>query len=89
MILDFIIGVTLLGTLFHLSFAIWKIRVLSPFGSSVGANICYGIFVLAVSVSLYLYSHGLNQLLQDNLYLGGLFAIAFMIIFGVLVNRKK
>jgi len=50
MIIDFIIGVMLLGSLFHLSFGIWKVKVISPFGSTFKSNILYGIFVLGVSI---------------------------------------
>ena len=89
MIIDFIIGVMLMGSLFHISFAIWNTEVLSPFGSSKKSNIFYGIFVLCVSISLYLYKNGLGELLQDKLYIGGLFALFYTILFGIWTNRKR
>jgi len=39
MIIDFIIGIMLLGSVFHLSMAIWDVRVISPFGKSKKANV--------------------------------------------------
>lgn len=88
MIIDFVIGVMLMGSLFHLSFAIWNIEVLSPFGKSIKSNIIYGIFVLLISLSLYLYKYGIDELFQDKMYLGGLFALIYTIIFGLIINRK-
>ena len=89
MIIDFIIGVMLMGSLFHLSFAIWKVKVLSPFGSSTTANMIYGLFVLCISVGLYLYKNGAQALLDDKLYLGGLFALIYTLIFGLIVTRNR
>ncbi len=88
MLINFIIGVMLMGSLFHLSFGIWKVKVLSPFGSSKKSNILYGIFVLCISIGLYIYENGLNKLIHDNLYLGGLFALIYTIIFGLWTTRK-
>jgi len=89
MVIDFIIGVLIMGSLFHISFAIWNIKVLSPFGSSNKSNTFYGIFVLCISVGLYLHKNGLNNLLQDKLYLGALFALLYTIVFGLWTTRKK
>lgn len=88
MIFEFIIGVMLMGSLFHLSFAIWNIKVLSPFGTSKKSNIYYGILVLSISIGLYGYKFGLNELLHDKIYLGALFALLYTIIFGLWTNRK-
>ena len=88
MIIDFIIGVMLMGSLFHISFGIWNVKVLSPFGSSKKSNLLYGIFVLGISQSLYLYKNGLNELMQDKLYLGGLFALFYTVLFGLWVTGK-
>ncbi len=54
MIIDFIIGIMLLGSMFHLSMAIWDVRVISPFGMSKKANIAYGILVSCITIGLYL-----------------------------------
>ena len=88
MFIDFIIGVMLMGSLFHISFGIWNVNVLSPFGTSKKSNILYGIFVLGISVGLYIFKNGLNQLINDKLYLGGLFALFYTIAFGLWVTRK-
>ena len=89
MIIDFIIGVLLLGSLFHLSFSLWNIRVVSPFGASKQSNLAYGIFVLLISMGLFAYNYGLGALLQNGIYLGGLFAVFFTIGLGLLVNRRN
>ena len=89
MIIDFIIGVMLMGSLFHLSFAIWNMKVLSPFGKGIKQNIAYGIFVFLVSVGLYLYKYGMNELAQDKMYLGGVFALIYTVILGLWINRKQ
>lgn len=88
MIIDFIIGVLLLGSLFHLSFALWNIKVVSPFGASKQSNAVYGFSVLIISVALFVYNHGLEALLQNGIYLGGLFAVFFTIGLGSLINRN-
>lgn len=89
MIIDFAIGVMLLGSLFHLSMAIWNVRVISPFGKSKKANILYGILVSCITVGLYLYKKGFDSLIHDYLYLGGIFAILYTVGLGLWVNRKK
>ena len=88
MLIDFIIGVMLMGSLFHISFGIWNVKVLSPFGTSKKSNILYGIFVLGISVGLFIFKNGLNELINDKLYLGGLFALLYTILFGLWVTRK-
>jgi len=87
MFIEFVIGVLLLGSLFHLSFGVWSIKVLSPFGSSKRSNVSYGTFVLGISLGLYLFERGLTVLVDDYLYLGGLFAIAYTVVLGLWVTR--
>ncbi len=89
MILDFIIGLLLMGSLFHLSFGIWRIETLSPFGTSSKSNIWYGILVLGISLGLFLYQHGFTGLLENGMYLGGLFALLYTVIFGMWYTRQK
>ena len=81
--LDFVTGVLLLGSLLHLTFGLWRTKMISPFGSSNTANILYGIFVLSISVSLYIYQYGIAGLLQNYVILGGLFAILYAVVFGI------
>jgi len=89
MIIDFIIGAMLLGSIFHLSMAIWDVRVISPFGMSKKANIAYGILVSCLTIGLYLYKNGLDAMLNDYIYLGGIFAVAYTIILGLWTKRKE
>lgn len=83
MIIYFIIGVMLMGSLFHLSFAIWNVKVISSFGYSKKANVLYGSLVFCFTIGLYLYKNGLNAMLEDKLYLGGLFALTYTLILGL------
>lgn len=87
MFIDFMIGVFLLGSLFHLSMAIWNVKVISPFGISKKANIAYGISVLCFTIGLYLYKNGLHTMLKDYIYLGGIFAVAYTVALGLWSNR--
>jgi len=89
MIVDFIIGIMLLGSLFHFSMAIWNVRVISPFGMSKKANIAYGVLISFITISLYLYKNGLQKMLNDYIYLGGLFAIVYTVLLGLWINRTK
>jgi len=75
MVWDFVGGVLLLGSMLHLSFGIWEVPMISPFGSSARANVLYGSFALLVSLGLYGYRHGTEAIGGDGLLLGGLFAI--------------
>ena len=88
MIINFIIGIMLLGSMFHLSMAIWDVRVISPFGMSKKANIAYGILVSFITIGLYLYKNGLDVMLNDYLYLGGIFAVVYTVVLGLWTNRK-
>jgi len=89
MIIDFIIGIMLLGSIFHLSMAIWDVRVISPFGMSKKANIAYGILVSCITIGLYLYKNGIDTMLNDYIYLGGLFAVVYTVLLGLWTNRSE
>jgi len=88
MVTDFIIGVMLLGSMFHLSMAIWDVRVISPFGMSKAGNIAYGILVSCIAIGLYLYKGGLGEMLNDYFFIGGVFAVLYTVLLGLWTNRN-
>ena len=73
--IDFIIGLTLINTIPHFVLGIWKGRVLSGLGFSNTGNILYGLLNFVVSISLFLYQYGLDGLLENGMYAGGLFVV--------------
>ncbi len=83
MVLDFFVGVILLGSMLHLTFGLWRVPMISPFGRSNGANILYGCLVLTLALGLYIYAHGLAALMQNAVMLGGVFAIAYAVVLGL------
>jgi len=77
-ILDFIIGATLMNAMPHLVLGIWKGRMFSIFGFGNKQNIAYGSLCLIASISLYIYNHGLEKMLEDKIYCG---ALALLLIY--------
>lgn len=84
MIIDFIIGLTLINTIPHFVLGIWKGRMFSGFGFGNGANIGYGIINFAISISLFLYKYGWTGLLENGIYLGALFVLVSYFLVGKL-----
>jgi hypothetical protein len=56
--------------------------MLGGFGFGKKANILYGIMNLVISISLYLYNYGLDGLLANEMYLGGLFVVLCFLVGG-------
>lgn len=81
-IVDFIIGVTLVNTVPHLVLGIWGGRTLGGFGFGNRANIAYGLFNLAVSVTLMWWNYGWDGFLANEMYLGGLFVVLCFVFGG-------
>ena len=78
--IDFLIGLTMVNTLPHFTLGIWKGRILSLFGFGDKQNIAYGILNFVVSVSLFHYKYGLENVLEHSWFVGGMFvAIAYFI----------
>lgn len=75
MIIDFIIGLTLINTLPHFVLGIWKGRMFSGLGFGNTANILYGLLNFIISISLFLYKYGLSGMLENGIYLGALFVL--------------
>lgn len=74
-ILDFIIGLTLVNTIPHFVLGIWKGRMFSGFGFGNRNNILYGLLNFTVAISLFLYQYGMEGLLKNFIFLGGLFVV--------------
>ncbi|MGH1336575.1 MAG: hypothetical protein ACRBFS_10635 [Aureispira sp.] len=75
MIIDFIIGLTLVNALPHFVLGLWKGRMFSIFGFGNTQNILYGILNFIIAISLLLYKYGLEGLTQNYMFLGGAFVI--------------
>lgn len=84
MIIDFIIGLTLINTIPHFVLGIWKGRMLSGLGFGNTQNIIYGIINFAISISLFLYKYGWKGILENAIYLGALFVLISYFIVGKL-----
>ena len=71
-IIDFIIGMTLMNGMPHFVLGIWKGRMFSIFGFGTVKNILYGLLNFAISLGLFIYRHGAEQLLKNGIYAGAL-----------------
>jgi len=83
-LIDFIIGLTLVNMLPHFVLGIWKGRMLSGLGFGNTKNILYGLLNLIISISLFFFKYGIEELLSNGIYLGGLFVILSYLIVGKL-----
>ncbi len=70
--IDFIIGLTLINTIPHFVLGIWKGRMFSGLGFGNTANIIYGIINFITSISLFIYTYGVEGLLNNGIYIGAL-----------------
>jgi hypothetical protein len=84
MIIDFIIGLTLINTIPHFVLGIWRGRMFSGLGFGNTQNIVYGIINFVISISLFVYKYGLAGILENGIYLGALFVLISYFIVGKL-----
>lgn len=84
MIIDFLIGLTLINTIPHFVLGIWKGRMFSGLGFGNTANILYGILNFLISIGLFLYKYGASGLMENGIYLGALFVLVSYFIVGKL-----
>jgi len=79
-IIDFLIGLTLMNAMPHFVLGVWKGRMFSAFGFGNMQNILYGLLNCVISVGLFLYKYGPEQLFQNGIYAGalGLVVIYFL-----------
>ena len=81
-IIDFIIGATLMNAMPHLVLGIWGGRMFSLFGFGNKKNIAYGFLCLIISVSLYAYQYGFENILQNGIYGGALVLLLIYFLTG-------
>lgn len=82
--IDFIIGLTLINTIPHFVLGIWKGRMFSGLGFGNTANITYGFINFITSISLFLYTYGVEGLIKNGIYMGALFVLISYFIVGKL-----
>lgn len=75
--IDFFTGWFLMNAMPHFVFGVWHQRVLSLFGFGDKQNIFYAAFNTSVSLGLFHWNHGIENLLDHGIYLGCL-AILFI-----------
>ena len=69
-IIDFLIGMTLMNAMPHFVLGTWKARIISAFGFGNTRNIVYGILNFLISIGLFLYKYGVEQLTENGIYTG-------------------
>jgi hypothetical protein len=77
-IIDFLIGMTLMNAMPHFVLGVWKVRMFSAFGFGNTKNILYGILNFIISLELFLYKYGGEQLIRNGIYIG---ALALLLIY--------
>lgn len=81
-IVDFLIGMTLMNSMPHFVLGTWKGRMFSAFGFGDAKNILYGLLNFFVSISLYVYKYGADQLASNGLYTGALTILVIYFLTG-------
>lgn len=64
----------------HLVLGIWQGRMFSAFGFGNKQNIAYGLLCLGISVALFIYRYGADQIFDNGIYFG---AVSLLIIYAV------
>ena len=62
----------------HLVLGTWKGRMFSLFGFGNLQNVLYAILNLVISVGLFIYQYGIQQLFKNGIYAG---ALALLVIY--------
>ncbi len=82
MIIDFIIGATLMNALPHLLVGQGNIRFLGLFGFGNMQNIAYAGLSTVISTSLFTWKYGLDGWQENTIYSGAVFVLATYWFFG-------
>jgi len=80
--IDFFIGLTLMNAMPHFVLGVWKVRMLSAFGFGNSKNILYGIVNFIISIGLFLYKYGIEQLMGNGIYVGALVLLVIYFLTG-------
>ena len=81
-ILDFLIGLTLMNAMPHFILGIWKGRMLSAFGFGNTKNILYGVLNFALSLGLFIFRYGIEQVFKNGIYAGALVLLLIYFLTG-------
>ena len=81
-IVDFLIGMTLMNAVPHFFLGVWKARMFSAFGFGDLKNILYGLLNFAISLGLFLYKYGLEEVLKNGIYAGALLLLVIYFLTG-------
>ena len=81
-IIDFVIGLTLMNAMPHFVLGTWGGRMFSIFGFGDVQNILYGLLNFSISVGLFLYKYGPEQLFQNGIYAGALVLLVIYFLTG-------
>ncbi len=81
-IIDFLIGLTLMNAMPHFVLGVWKGRMFSAFGFGNRKNMLYGATNLVLSLSLFLFRYGPEQLLHNGIYSGALVLLLIYFLTG-------
>ena len=87
MLLDFIIGATLMNALPHLLVGYGHIRFLSLFGYGNLPNIGYAALSTLVSTGLFSWKYGVEGWCTNMLYVGAITVLISYWIFGKIIIR--
>jgi hypothetical protein len=90
--IDFLIGLTLMNAMPHFVLGTWKARMFSAFGFGDTKNILYGLLNFAISIGLFIYKYGVEQLLRNGIYSGALVILSIYFLTGwfwYLIFHKK
>ena len=80
MLIDFIIGLTLMNALPHMLVGMGNIRFLGLFGYGNTQNIAYAALSTVVSCTLFTWKYGLEGWTENGIYLG---AVAVLVAYWV------
>ena len=81
-IIDFLIGLTMVNAIPHFVLGVWKGRMLSLFGFGNKQNIAYGVLNFILSFSLFHYKYGIDSVLENGMFVGGMFVVIAYFIIG-------
>lgn len=80
--IDFLIGLTMMNAMPHFVLGIWQGRMFSAFGFGNWQNILYGLLNFVISLALFLFKYGANQLFQNHIYFGALTLLVIYLLTG-------
>ncbi len=87
-ILDYMIGLLLLGAMIHIASSRIGIHFPTIFGSTPKINLIYGIIVAIIAIELYIYKYGLMATINNSLLMGLIDMLLAYSIFGRWLHNK-